>query len=74
MAPVKHMLQSKADKSGLHCAREYRVIELVKIASLVANILAEGEFTASCATPFSVDARKLIKLVISESGTLCSEL
>lgn len=74
MALFKHMLQSKADKSGLHCARAYRFIELVKFASLVANILPEREFTASCTTPFSADARKLLKLVLSESGTLCWEL
>jgi len=74
MAPVKHMLQSKAVKSGLHCARVYRLIELLKFSSLVANILPKGEFRASCTTPFSAEARKSIKLVISESGTLCWEL
>ena len=67
MALLKHVLQSNADKSAVHCARQYNVSKLVKFFSSVANFLPEREFAAPSTTVFIAPANKLLKRSVSVS-------
>lgn len=71
MALLKHVLQSKALNSGVHCARVYNFCDLVNSTSSVANLLLLSE-AAFSAKSFNVVASKSKKRLRSESGTLFS--